>query len=157
LARGSLRITPDPRTEVALWSSTALDLKLDSQLSRWSFPPAALQDFRPAEPDFDFHSLSARFLSPIPMPEEGYPMAPGEFLLRWTIERLQIPHTARLAARVEGKSSLARLGLGIHVTAPTIHAGFGYKATMPEYIGSAIQLEIWNVGPARIILKAGMP
>jgi dCTP deaminase len=36
-----------------------------------------------------------------------------------------LPHTARLAARVEGKSSLARLGLGVHVTAPTIHAGFG--------------------------------
>src|SRR5206468_12471609 len=33
------------------------------------------------------------------------------FLLGWTVERIQLPHTARLAARVEGKSSLARLGL----------------------------------------------
>lgn len=156
LARGSLRITPDPRTEVALWSSTALDLKLDGQLSRWSLPPAALQDVCPAEPDFDYHTLSSQYLSPFPMPEGGYPMAPGEFLLGWTLERLQMPHTSRLAARVEGKSSLARLGLGVHVTAPTIHAGFGYKANMPEYIGSSIQLEIWNVGPARIVLKAGM-
>jgi len=37
---------------------------------------------------------------------------------------------------VEGKSSLARLGIGIHITAPTIHAGFK----------GPIQLEICNYG-----------
>ena len=57
------------------------------------------------------------------------------------------PVDNRLAARVEGKSSLARLGLGVHVTAPTIHAGF---------VGT-IQLEIINHGPMHIKLRAGMP
>jgi hypothetical protein len=53
---------------------------------------------------------------------------------------------SRLAARVEGKSSLARLGLGIHVTAPTIHSGFAYP----------IRLEILNHGHAPIRLRSGM-
>src|SRR5262245_59906256 len=64
---------------------------------------------------------------------------------------------SRLAARVEGKSSLARIGLGVHVTAPTIHAGFGYLQRDPSFIGNPIQLEIWNAGPLRIRLVKGLP
>ncbi|MFZ5587871.1 MAG: dCTP deaminase [Thermodesulfobacteriota bacterium] len=51
-----------------------------------------------------------------------------------------------LAARVEGRSSLARLGLQIHMTAPTIHAGFYGK----------IALEIFNAGPFPLKLKKGL-
>jgi dCTP deaminase len=47
---------------------------------------------------------------------------------------------------VEGKSSLARLGLAIHVTAPTIHGGFSGN----------IQLEVINYGPLPIKLRPGM-
>ena len=57
---------------------------------------------------------------------------------------------------MEGKSSLARLGLGVHVTAPTIHAGFGHKESQPDYPGSSIQLEIWNFGPINVVLQTGM-
>ncbi|MCI0641675.1 MAG: hypothetical protein L0Y72_25980 [Gemmataceae bacterium] len=57
-----------------------------------------------------------------------------------------------MAACVEGKSSLAKLGLGIHVTAPTIHAGFG--EANPD--GIPLQLEIWNVGPLAIELQPNM-
>jgi dCTP deaminase len=46
---------------------------------------------------------------------------------------------------VEGKSSLARLGVGVHVTAPTIHAGFAGQ----------LQLEIFNHSPLRIRLVPG--
>jgi dCTP deaminase len=53
---------------------------------------------------------------------------------------------ARLGARVEGKSSLARIGLSIHVTAPTIHAGFEGR----------IRLEIMNHGILPIRLKPEM-
>jgi dCTP deaminase len=67
------------------------------------------------------------------------------------------PHRSRLAARVEGKSSLARLGIGVHVTAPTIHAGFGYKKDDEAYPGSPLQHEIWNVGPLDIKLEERMP
>jgi dCTP deaminase len=46
------------------------------------------------------------------------------------------------------------LGLGIHVTAPTIHAGFGAKDE--GAVGTPIQLEIFNLGPWPIRLDKGM-
>ena len=49
---------------------------------------------------------------------------------------------------VEGKSSLARIGLAVHVTAPTIHSGFR---------APSIQLEIINHGPLPIKLRNNMP
>jgi dCTP deaminase len=64
----------------------------------------------------------------------------------WTVEKLKILNTSRLAARVEGKSSLARLGVTIHATAPIIHCGFE----------GAIQLEMCNLGPNEIVLDPGM-
>lgn len=84
-------------------------------------------------------------------------MKSGTFLLGWTIEKLSLPDQSRIAARVEGKSSLARLGIGVHVTAPTIHAGFGCKAGDPDFDGSPLQLEIWNAGPLDVKLQANMP
>jgi dCTP deaminase len=83
-------------------------------------------------------------------------MEPGMFLLGWTVEKIQLPHTSRIAARVEGKSSLARIGIGVHVTAPTIHAGFGYRKDDPTFLGNPVQLEIWNAGPLYIRLKQGL-
>jgi len=88
--------------------------------------------------------------------QTGYSLAPASFVLGWTIERIRLPFISRLAARVEGKSSLARLGIGVHVTAPTIHAGFSDKLGDPNYPGTPIQLEIWNVGPLAIRLSKGM-
>lgn len=76
-------------------------------------------------------------------------------MLGWTAEYIQLPHRSRLAARVEGKSSLARLGLGIHVTAPTIHAGFGCGPDIKDHPGSPLQLEIWNIGNLTIVLDPG--
>ena len=73
-----------------------------------------------------------------------------------TLETLQIPSASRLAARVEGKSSLARLGIGVHVTAPIIHAGFGVKAGDTAYQGSQIRLEIFHHGYYPVKLKEGM-
>lgn len=78
------------------------------------------------------------------------------FLLGWTIEKVQLPHTSRIAARVEGKSSLARIGIGVHITAPTIHAGFGYRPNDPAFEGNPIQLEIWNAGPLKVRLVKGL-
>jgi dCTP deaminase len=99
---------------------------------------------------------SRQFGREIPLDEQGYVVEPFSFLLGWTAERIQLPHAARLAARVEGKSRLARLGLGVHVTAPTIHAGFGASED-PQFLGNSIRLEIWNIGSFRIKLERGMP
>jgi dCTP deaminase len=44
----------------------------------------------------------------------------------------------------------------VHVTAPTIHAGFGSKEGEPDYVGTPLQLEIWNVGKLPIVLDPGI-
>src|SRR5204862_1089032 len=111
---------------------------------------------RPHSPDYDFAVVAAQMSHEVVISAEGYVLEPGQFVLGWTAERVWFPHGSRLAARVEGKSGLARLGLGVHVTAPTIHAGFGVWPD-PQHLGSSIRLEIWNIGPFRIKLEKGMP
>jgi dCTP deaminase len=100
--------------------------------------------------------LAERFSRVVDISATGYIMRPGHFVLGWTREKVQLPHMYRVAARVEGKSSLARLGLGVHVTAPTIHSGFGTSGN-PDYPGSPIRLVIWNAGPLDIKVEFGMP
>jgi dCTP deaminase len=69
---------------------------------------------------------------------------PGEFVLGSTAERIGIPDD--LVGRLEGKSSLARLGLLIHSTAGFVDAGFdGY-----------LTLELSNVATLPITLYPGM-
>ena len=60
-----------------------------------------------------------------------------QVILCQTHQRLHLKPESRLAARVEGRSSLARFGLMVHLTAPTIHAGFN----------GTITLEMVNHGP----------
>jgi dCTP deaminase len=156
LTRQAIRITPDPQVDPDVWSATALDLRLHEELGLWKLPKGRNVLFRPADPDYDFNAMVDKYCVPIVIPAKGHLVKPGDFYLGWTIEKVQLPYRSRIAARVEGRSSLARLGIGIHVTAPTIHAGFGVKEGEPDYPGSPIQLEMWNFGPVTIVLKPGM-
>lgn len=81
---------------------------------------------------------------------QAYRLDPGAFVLALTLERVALPIQSgaaepTLAARVEGRSSLARCGMLVHFTAPTIHAGFDGNVT----------LEIINLGPTPILLTPG--
>ncbi len=69
---------------------------------------------------------------------------PGEFVLGSTIERITLPDD--LVARLEGKSSLGRLGLLIHSTAGFVDAGWDGQLT----------LELSNVANLPITLYPGM-
>lgn len=155
LGREAIRITPRPPDERI--SSTSVDLTLDVELRVWRPPPGGVSlAFSPADAEFNYAAVVAAHSAVVRIPDDGYLFNPREFVLGWTVEKLQLPHRSRLAARVEGKSSLARLGLGVHVTAPTIHAGFGFKDGDPAFAGNSIQLEIFHVGPVPIRLKRGM-
>ena len=58
-------------------------------------------------------------------PDEPFILHPGEFVLGSTLERVALPND--LVARLEGKSSLGRLGLPIHSTAGYVDPGWdGY-------------------------------
>lgn len=73
----------------------------------------------------------------------GYPMRPRQFLLGSTIERVHIP--ADVAAQVNGKSSIGRLGLAIHVTAGFLDPGFKGQVT----------LELANLSEESVPVHAG--
>ncbi len=75
----------------------------------------------------------------------GYELVPGACVLGSTIETVRCPDDC--VARVEGKSSLGRLFLAVHVTAGFIDPGFQGQVT----------LEIANHGPWVVILWPGMP
>lgn len=154
--RGFVKITPLPANE--RWSSTALDLSLDAKLNVWKkIDRAGAQHvICPDDPEFNATALVNEHTDPVDC-TDGFVVEPGKFLLGWTIERIQLPHTSRIAARVEGKSSMARIGIGVHITAPTIHAGFGYRKNDEKFIGNPIQLEIWNAGPLKVKLTKGIP
>ncbi len=155
IERGVIRITPLP--ELENWSSTALDLTLDGAIQVWKpiGGAGATTTVDPSSDEFNVTELANRYTDRESC-ETYFDLKPGMFILGWTEQKLQLPHTSRLAARVEGKSSLARIGMGVHVTAPTIHAGFGYRQDEPSFVGNPIQLEIWNAGPLIIRLKKGL-
>jgi dCTP deaminase len=156
LRRDHLRITPLPSDQAI--SSTSVDLTLHEELSFWASRPertsAAVMVY-PARAEFDVARLLQAHGTTLVMPAEGFFLEPGAFVLGWTAEQIRLPHASRLAARVEGRSSLARLGVGVHVTAPTIHAGFG-DTDDPQHPGTRIRLEIWNCGPLHVCLQKGM-
>jgi dCTP deaminase len=107
-------------------------LRLDAKLQVWSAAagPVAQATIDPSDPEFNATTLASALATPEDC-SNGFEIQPGMFSLGWTIEKIQLPHTSRIAARVEGRSSLARIGIGVHVTAPTIHAGFGYRPDDP--------------------------
>lgn len=75
---------------------------------------------------------------------EKFILQPGQFALASTLESVKIPDD--IAARLEGRSSMARLGIIVHSTASLIDPGF---------IGQ-ITLELANLGPKPVILEPGM-
>ena len=60
--------------------------------------------------------------------DEAFILHPGEFVLGSTLERVTLPDD--LVARLEGKSSLGRLGLLIHSTAGFIDPGWDGHVTL---------------------------
>ncbi|MBD9697899.1 dCTP deaminase [Flavimobilis sp. GY10621] len=77
-------------------------------------------------------------------PDEPFVLHPGEFVLGATYEQVTLPDD--IAARLEGKSSLGRLGLLTHSTAGFIDPGFSGHVT----------LELSNVATLPIMLWPGM-
>jgi dCTP deaminase len=77
-------------------------------------------------------------------PDRTFVLHPGEFVLGSTYERVALPDDT--VARIEGKSSLGRLGLLIHSTAGFIDPGFDGHIT----------LELSNVASLPITLYPGM-
>jgi dCTP deaminase len=146
LANGALIISPRPAPECI--STSAIDLTLGRAFLRWKSPPGGMEFIvDPASEAFRFPNVASQLLEPAPTDEDGsVVLKPNQFILANTAEKVQLPLTGRLAARVEGRSTLARFGIGVHVTAPTIHADFR----------GVITLEITNTGVLPVRLRPGL-
>lgn len=136
----------DPRPLDVAYASTSVDLTLDPIISEF-IARSTDQYFDPGRPGYPLRKVLEEQTRQLDVSKlDRYELTPQKLILAWTTEYVDLRRSPRLAARVEGKSSLGRLGLGVHVTAPTIHGGFEGQ----------IQLEIINHGPIPIQLRPGM-
>ena len=60
--------------------------------------------------------------------QEHWDLEPNQFVLAKTLEVVHLPND--LMGLVEGRSSFARFGIGIHVTAPKIDPGYNNRITL---------------------------
>jgi dCTP deaminase len=79
------------------------------------------------------------------MRSSAFVIPPGLFLLAETMEVIELPDN--IVASIEGKSSIARLGVELHQTGGWIDAGFR----------GSITLEMCNVNQRPVRMHAGMP
>lgn len=138
----------DPAPEKSAIDSSAVDLRIGQPFYVWNSKLVQQSGVQVTVnlDSFNYKSLADPFLSEVAQEPNGqYKIEPNRFYLSATYERVHLPIKSRFAARVEGKSSLARLGLVIHMTAPTIHCGFD----------GVITLEIFNYGPFPLFVTPG--
>ena len=129
------RIGIEPFDESAVQPSS-IDVRVDSLFRVFRNHTAAVIDVKQ-----DLRDLTE--LVEI-APTGVFMLHPGEFVLGSTREQVRVPDD--LVARIEGKSSLGRLGLLIHSTAGFIDAGFDGHIT----------LELANVASLPITIYPGM-
>jgi dCTP deaminase len=148
IALSRKQITIDPPPKSVAYSSTSVDLTLDPLLTLFDIGKSFVKKvIDPTHPDYNIDAALEEITKTEKIDaKKGFDLTPHHLVLGWTAEYVVLPYDSRLAARVEGKSSLARLGLGVHVTAPTIHAGFDGQ----------IRLELINYGHLPITIKPAM-
>jgi dCTP deaminase len=134
VAAGTIKIDPwDP----ALVQPASVDLRLGNTFRVFHNHRTSAIDLR---------DPPTNLTEPITITEEEpFVIHPGEFCLGATLEYVELPDD--IVARIEGKSSLGRLGLIVHAT-----AGFcdpGWKGTLT--------LELNNLTRVPIKLWAGLP
>lgn len=74
-------------------------------------------------------------------PGDPFIIHPGEFVLGEIIERVKVPNN--MMARLDGKSSLGRLGIIIHSTAGNVDPGWDGKLTLEISNLSKIPIALW--------------
>ena len=129
------RVRVDPHDPSCLQPSS-VDLHLDRDFRVFRNNRYPYIDVRQAQPDLtEIVSIED---------DEPFILHPGEFVLGQTLEWVELPDD--LVARLEGKSSLGRLGLLIHSTAGYVDPGWKGNLT----------LELSNVANLPIALYCGM-
>ena len=114
----------------------SVDLHLDKKLLIFNNSSAPFIDLKKELPNINEQVIIDE--------NDPFIIHPGDFVLGSTLEKISIPNN--MVARIEGKSSLGRIGLLIHSTAGFVDPGFAGNLT----------LELANVSRLPITLYYGM-
>ncbi len=136
---GELKIDPFPLSSSL--QPASIDLRLHSEIRVQKKGTAGIT-LDPTE--LDVNSYIRDYTEEVAISPEGYTLNPGSFIIGRTVETVGLGN--RLSGRVEGRSRLARLGIGVHITAPKIDPGFYNQIT----------LEIFHLGNTSVKLRNEM-
>ncbi len=137
----------EPRPPDSRIDTSSVDLTLSNIFRIWkpeNFTARGAEVILNLE-QLDYLSVANGYLCEAPTDKDGCLVIPPWHKHPWhflaqTQEKITLSH--KVAARVEGRSSLARVGLIVHLTAPTIQSGFD----------ASITLEMINFGPFHLKL-----
>lgn len=133
LAQGRIVVEPLQQKDI---QPASIDVRLGSSFRVFQNSKYAFIDPMSQQPDLT---------TEIEVPQDGtFVLHPGQFALGTTLERIVIPDD--ILAKLEGKSTLGRLGLMIHSTAGYVDPGWDGELT----------LELSNVAELPIVLHPGM-
>jgi len=132
ISRGFIRIEPyDP----ALVQPNSVDIRLGNHFVWYKPGTAVIDPYNQDSVTSDVEEVHA----------DSFILNPGQFILAETLETIELPDN--IVATIEGKSSIARLGVTLHQTGGWIDAGFR----------GTITLEMANVNARPVKVYAGMP
>lgn len=137
LADGRVKVTPAPDFETQL-GSCSLDLRLGNEVKIFrhsKIPHIDLRDAKNAEKIMETITITE---------DEPLVLQPRDLVLATTLEWLEIADD--LVGRIEGRSSLGRLGIIVHGTASVFDPGWRGKPVM----------ELGNLGVVPVLLYPGM-
>lgn len=148
IVRGELTITPPLLDDSEQLKSASIDLRLGRYIQSQKEPcegepdNGAIVDISEA----GFRRYIDNYTVEIDIAHTGgFLLSPGGFIIAQTLERISL--SGLLSGRVEGRSRLARMGVGVHLTAPKIDPGFDGHIT----------LELFHVGRRPVFLKYQEP
>jgi dCTP deaminase len=119
--------------DMSLLQPSSFDVRIDRFFRLFDNHKYAFID--PAEQQDDL----TRFIEVAP--DEPFILHPGEFVLGSTYEFVKLPDN--VAARLEGKSSLGRLGLVTHSTAGFVDPGFNGHVTLELSNMATLPIKLW--------------
>lgn len=126
------RIGLDPY-EPGMIQPSSIDVRLDRYFRLFDNHKYPFIDPAEDQPELT-HLIEVR-------PDEAFILHPGEFVLASTYEAVTLPDD--VAARLEGKSSLGRLGLLTHSTAGFIDPGFTGHVTLELSNVATLPIKLW--------------
>lgn len=142
LAQGIIQITPEPKDSMI--SGVTVDIRLGNKFRVFEDHAAPYIDLSGPKEEVN-RAMESVMSDEIELSDDqAFFLHPGELALAVTLESVTLP--ANIVGWLDGRSSLARLGLMVHVTAHRIDPGWSGK----------IVLEFFNSGKLPLALRPNM-